>query len=77
MNFNEFKESANEDIEVACRIELESDNKESAKNIYQVLFSFYDVKSYSGDVVFTWKSPSLVKRGDYIGSRKSKIENNH
>ncbi|EGI86745.1 hypothetical protein SPAR43_1230 [Streptococcus pneumoniae GA17227] len=39
------------------------------------LFKFFDKKNFSGDLIFTWKSPSLVKEGDYIGRRDSQVDN--
>lgn len=44
-------------------------------SIYQSLFKFFDKKNFSGDLIFTWKSPSLVKEGDYIGRRDSQVDN--
>jgi hypothetical protein len=55
--------------------EFESDNGKLAKSIYKQLFDFYCEENFSGDVIFTWKSASLVKDGVYIGKRDSKVEN--
>lgn len=60
--------------EAACYI-IGSDQNTLAKEIYKKLFDFYDDKDFSGDVIFTWKSPSLVKEGCYIGRRDCKVEN--
>jgi len=56
---------------------LASDNKILAQSIYERLFDFYSYSpdEYSGDVIFTWKSPSLVEDGDYIGRRDFVVEN--
>ena len=65
----------NDIIEAAKYNKFESDNNELAKSIYRHLFDFYREDKFSGDVIFTWKSPSLVKEGDYIGKRDLKVEN--
>ena len=68
-------EMAKNDIEKAACYMIESDQDPLAKEIYKKLFDFYDDKDFSGDVIFTWKSPSLVKEGCYIGRRDCKVEN--
>ena len=67
--FEEFITLAKKDIEGALDYSLPSDNSQLAKEIYEKLFKFYKNKKYSGDLIFTWKSPSLVKNGDFIGKR--------
>lgn len=64
------------DIDKAADYDIGSDDGKLAKEIYKYLFDFYDREKFSGDVVFTWKSPSLIENGDYIGHRKCKIDNN-
>lgn len=54
---------------------FKSDNDKLAKSIYGRLFDFYCEDEFSGDVIFTWQSPSLVKDGVYIGKRNCVIEN--
>ena len=54
---------------------FKSDNDKLAKSIYEKLFDFYCEEKFSGDVIFTWKSPSLVREGVYVGKRKGVIEN--
>lgn len=66
---------AQKDIEEAANYDIGSDNGELAKEIYMNLFDFYSKKEFSGDVIFTWKSPSLVKNGDYIGKRDGPVNN--
>lgn len=39
------------------------------------MFKFYNDEDFSGDLIFTWKLPSLVKDGDYIGKREFIIDN--
>lgn len=53
---------------------FKSDNDKLAKSIYERLFDFYCEDEFSGDVIFTWQSPSLVKDGVYIGKRNCVIE---
>lgn len=66
---------AEEDVEKVVTYELESDDSNLAKRIYKDLFYFYCEEKFSGDLIFTWKSPSLVKDGDYIGKRDSVVDN--
>ena len=67
---------ARDNIEAAASYnKFKSDNEELAKSIYARLFDFYCEENFSGDVIFTWKSPSLVIDGNYIGKRDSKVEN--
>lgn len=75
MVIDDFIKMAKEDIDTAADYEMESANCNLAKEIYKRLFKFYDKKSYSGDVIFTWKSPSLVKDSVYVGHRDTKIYN--
>lgn len=72
---DELIEVAKKDIDEAACYEIGSDRNKLAIEIYQKLFEFYDAKNFSGDVILTWKSPSLVKDGCYIGRRDSKVEN--
>lgn len=67
---------AEKNIDKAAEYDIGSDDGKLAKEIYTYLFDFYDREKFSGDVVFTWKSPSLIEKGDYIGHRKCKIDNN-
>lgn len=71
----ELVELANMDINQAASYDIGSDDGALAKEIYSNLFDFYDKENFSGDVSFTWKSPSLVENGDYVGHRKSKVDN--
>lgn len=73
--FNEFITLARKDFEGALDYSLSSDNSQLAKEIYKKLFEFYKDKKYSGDLIFTWKSPSLVKNGDFIGKRDEAVDN--
>ena len=75
MNIEELVCMAKGNIDKAAKYEMESDECELAKSIYKQLFDFYSEEEFSGDIIFTWKSPSLVKNGDYIGRRDSKIDN--
>ena len=75
INIDKLFEMSEEDIEKAVTYELESDNSNLAKRIYKDLFYFYCEEKFSGDLIFTWKSPSLVKDGDYIGKRDSAVDN--
>lgn len=75
INIDNLFEMSEEDIEKAVTYELESDNSNLAKRIYKDLFYFYCEEKFSGDLIFTWKSPSLVKDGDYIGKRDSAVDN--
>ncbi|HGR9114805.1 TPA: hypothetical protein ACL63C_001924, partial [Streptococcus pneumoniae] len=63
------------DFNEAVNYEFTSDTCQLANSIYQSLFKFFDKKNFSGDLIFTWKSPSLVKEGDYIGRRDSQVDN--
>lgn len=71
----EFITLAKENINRALQYSLSSDNSPLAKEIYKRLFEFYEDKKYSGDLIFTWKSPSLVKNGDFIGKRDESVDN--
>ena len=73
--FDEFITLAKKDFEGALDYSLSSDNSPLAKEIYKKLFEFYEDKKYSGDLIFTWKSPSLVKNGDFIGKRDESVDN--
>lgn len=73
--FDEFITLAKKDFEGALDYSLSSDNSQLAKEIYKKLFEFYEDKKYSGDLIFTWKSPSLVKNGDFIGKRDESVDN--
>lgn len=73
--FDEFITLAKKDFEGALDYPLSSDNSQLAKEIYKKLFEFYEDKEYSGDLIFTWKSPSLVKNGDFIGKRDKPVDN--
>ena len=73
--FDEFIKLAKKDFEGALDYSLSSDNSQLAKEIYKKLFEFYEDKKYSGDLIFTWKSPSLVKNGDFIGKRDESVDN--
>ena len=77
MNIEEYKKMILRDYKVAIKYELGGDETSFVKLLYSNIFTFYDEEKFSGDVVFTWKSPSLVKDGVYIGKRKEKITNNH
>ena len=73
--FDEFITLAKKDFEGAVDYSLSSDNSPLAKEIYKKLFDFYEDEKYSGDLIFSWKSASLVKDGDYIGSREETVDN--
>ena len=75
INIDKLFGMAEEDVEKAVTYELESDDSNLAKRIYRDLFYFYCEEKFSGDLIFTWKSPSLVKDGEYIGKRDSVIDN--
>ena len=75
INIDKLLGMAEEDVEKAVTYELESDDSKLAKRIYRDLFYFYCEEKFSGDLIFTWKSPSLVKDGDYIGKRDSVVDN--
>lgn len=75
INIDKLLGIAEEDVEKAVTYELESDDSNLAKRIYRDLFYFYCEEKFSGDLIFTWKSPSLVKDGDYIGKRDSVVDN--
>ncbi|KAF1306056.1 hypothetical protein BAU17_03565 [Enterococcus sp. CU12B] len=82
MNINEYIELAKNDFQLAITYDIKSDDNVVAKAIYKNVFDFYNHDSeFSGDVVFSWKSSSLVKDGVFIGKRVDKkynrIENNH
>lgn len=71
----EFITLAKENINRALQYSLSSDNSPLAKEIYKKLFKFYADGKYSGDLIFSWKSASLVKDGDYIGKREETVDN--
>jgi len=71
----ELIELAKKDIKEAAEFDIEDDDGELAREIYKRLFDFYDEKKFSGDVIFTWKSPSLVQEGNFIGRRNSLVDN--
>lgn len=71
----EFITLAKENINKALQYSLSSDNSPLAKEIYNKLFEFYEDEKYSGDLIFTWNSPSLVKNGDFIGKRDEFVNN--
>lgn len=73
--FDEFITLAKKDFKGALDYSLSSDNSPLAKEIYKKLFEFYEDKKYSGDLIFTWKSASLVKDGHYIGKREETVNN--
>lgn len=75
MVLNQLITTADKNLDNAVKFEMESDSCILAKTIYRYLFDFYNEEDFSGDLIFTWKSPSLVKDGDYIGKRDSKIDN--
>lgn len=76
INIDELIKMANKNIEEAAMYsKFKSDNSKLAKSIYRKLFNYYCEEEFSGDVIFTWKSPSLVKNGEYIGRRNCVIEN--
>lgn len=75
INIDKLLRMAEEDVEKAVTYELESDDSNLAKRIYRDLFYFYCEEKFSGDLIFTWKSPSLLKDGDYIGKRDSPVDN--
>lgn len=75
ITIDKLSEMAKKDLNAAICYELESDTCSLAKEIYSKFYKFYDNRNFSGDVIFTWKSPSLVKDGDYIGKREKEIEN--
>ncbi|HEY0222852.1 MAG TPA: hypothetical protein VGC17_08730 [Lactovum miscens] len=77
MDFEGFKKIAQSDITKVVCLELNNDNTRLVKDIYTTVFPFYDESKFSGDVIFTWKSPSLVLDGFYTGKRDSKVTNNH
>ena len=66
INIDKLFRMAEEDVEKAVTYELESDDSDLVKRIYIFLFYFYCEEKFSGDLIFSWKSPSLVKDGDYI-----------
>lgn len=68
-------ELAQIDVEEAANYEIKLDDGKLAKQIYKRLFDFYREEEFSGDVIFTWKSPSLVKDSDYIGKRDMLVDN--
>ena len=72
---DEFITLAKKDFKGALDYSLSSDNSQLAKEIYKKLFECYEDKKYSGDLIFTWKSPSLVKNGDFIGKRDEFVNN--
>jgi hypothetical protein len=73
--FDEFITLAKKDFKGALDYSLSSDNSPLAKEIYKKLFEFYEDEKYSGDLIFSWKSASLVKYGDYIGRREGTVDN--
>lgn len=75
IDIKELIKLAKNNVDDAAKIELKSDNCELAKKIYSILFDFYIEEEFSGDLIFTWKSPSLVKDGYYIGKRNFKVDN--
>jgi hypothetical protein len=75
MSITDLANLAENDIKKAANYDIKSDNGKLAKEIYNCLFDFYDGKAFSGDVIFTWKSPSLVKDGCYIGKREKPVDN--
>ncbi|MDK0488493.1 hypothetical protein [Enterococcus faecalis] len=81
MKTNEFIELAKKDQQSAITCDLKSDAGWLAKGIYKIVFDFYSKDKFTGDVIFSWRSPSLVKDGDFIGKRidpkYNGIENNH
>lgn len=74
-SIKELVKLAQEDIQKAANYDIESDDNKLAREIYKSLFDFYNEEAFSGDVIFTWKSPSLVKDGYYIGKRKKSVDN--
>lgn len=75
ISIEELIELAQKDIVEAANYEIKIDDGKLAKQIYKRLFGFYREEAFSGDVIFTWKSPSLVKDGCYIGKRDNPIDN--
>ncbi|WDT36759.1 hypothetical protein PVA38_10845 [Streptococcus pneumoniae D39] len=75
ITIEEYIEMSEVDFNEAVNYEFTSDTCQLANSIYQSLFKFFDKKNFSGDLIFTWKSPSLVKEGDYIGRRDSQVDN--
>ena len=76
MNITDYVNLAHQDIEAAIEFELDDDNSPLARELYQILFPFFSIIEFSGDVAITWKSPSLVKDGHYLGKRDFKVDNN-
>lgn len=75
ITIEEYIEMSEVDFNEAVNYEFTSDTCQLANSIYQSLFKCFDKKNFSGDLIFTWKSPSLVKEGDYIGRRDSQVDN--
>lgn len=75
ITIEEYIEMSEVDFNETVNYEFTSDTCQLANSIYQSLFKFFDKKNFSGDLIFTWKSPSLVKEGDYIGRRDSQVDN--
>ena len=69
-NLTELINIAKKNMNEAISYELKSDDTSLAREIYSNLFDFYREKQFSGDVIFTWRSPSLVKNGYYCKNRK-------
>lgn len=81
LEINEFIEMTKSDPQRAVAYDIKSDVSQLAKGIYINFFDFYDETDFTGDVALSWRSPSLVKDGDFIRKRVDKkyngIENNH
>lgn len=81
MKTNEFIELAKKNQQSAIMYDLKSDVGSLANGIYNLAFDFYNKDDFTGDVIFSWRSSSLVKDGDYIGKRidpkYNLIRNNH
>lgn len=77
MNIDKFVSLAKSDINAALVHDFETDDGVLVYSIYENLFPFVNTFECSDDVVFTWKSASLVRDVDYLGRRDSKVYNNH
>lgn len=66
ITIEEYIEMSEVDFNKAVNYEFTSDTCQLANSIYQSLFKFFDKKNFSGDLIFTWKSPSFEQKVNNI-----------
>lgn len=78
LEITKFNEVLFQSIDEAALLELGSDEGILQEKLYGELFDFFNKDEFSGDCIFTWKSPAHIKDGVYYNSRQyDVVENNH